>query len=466
MTAPGTPAVVDVVVVGAGLAGATAALTAAQAGCTVALLEKCDAPGGSSVLSGGGMLLAGTPLQEREGVADDPEQLREEIIAVGRGRNDPDLVDAYITHQAEAARWLEGCGVAWTLSSVKHDEPPRLHATPRGHLVPFLLDALRTLAPDALLTGSAARRLHTDSTGRVVGVEVERAGSVHTVAARRGVVLTSGGFTRDPELMETFAPSWVGAVPMSGAGNTGDGLRMAWALGAGLRDMAWVSASFGASKAHYPDTSPHPDDRPRLLYPNMSGAIVVNREGRRFVDESWNYKRISEVCRDQPDGVGIMVFDQKIMDRSVEYPAPRNWRSGLDDGTVRAADTVAALASLLDIAPGVLTATVDAYNTCVADGRDPAFGRPLAGAEPLDESPYYAFPCGNGLTTTYCGLRVDARMRVLTVFGEPIEGLHAAGEVVGGFHGAGYLSGTALGKALIFGRLAARDLVRQDDTMV
>ena len=75
-------------------------------------------------------------------------------------------------------------------------------------------------------------------------------------------------------------------------------------------------------------------------------------------------------------------------------------------------------------------------------------------------APYYAFPCGNGLTTTYCGLRVDSRLRVLTVFGEPIDGLYAAGEIVGGFHGAGYLSGTALGKAVVFGRAAARDLTR------
>ena len=460
MSASGLPDGVDVVVVGAGLAGAAAAVTAAEAGCTVAVLEKCASPGGSSVLSGGGMILAGTPLQEREGVEDDPEQLRADILAAGQGRNDPEAVEAYIANQAEAARWLEECGVEWTLVSNPGDARRRLHSTTRGYLVPFLLDRLRHLQPDAVHTETAARRLHTDPSGRVVGVEVERAGSRHTVTARRGVVLASGGFGRDAELLETFAPSWAGAVPMSGLGSTGDGLRMAWALGAGLRDMAWVSASFGASLAHYPDVSPHPDDRPRLLYPTMAGAIVVNREGRRFVDESWNYKRVSEVCRNQPDGVGIMVFDQKVMDRSVVEPQPLNWRSGLDDGTVRAADTVEDLAKLLDVAPEVLVSTVDDYNRHVADGSDPDFGRPLSGLAPLDTGPYYAFPCGNGLTTTYCGIRVDARLRVLTVFGEPIEGLYAAGEVVGGFHGAGYLSGTALGKALIFGRTAARDLTR------
>ena len=460
MSAPALPGAVDVVVVGAGLAGAAAAVTAAEAGHTVALLEKCETPGGSSVLSGGGMTFAGTPLQERAGVADDPELLRADILAAGEGRNDPEAVEAYIANQVETARWLEASGVEWTLHAPPGDPRPRLHSTARGYLVPFLVRRLRTLDAHAFHPGTAARRLRTDRTGRVVGIEVEQAASRHTITVRCGIVLASGGFGRDTELLETFAPSWLDAVPMSGAGSTGDGLRMAWALGAGLRDMARVSASFGASVARFPDLSPHPDDRPRLLYPTMAGAIVVNRDGRRFVDESWNYKRISEVCRSQPDGVGIMVFDQAVMDRSVAEPLPLNWRSGLEDGTVRGADTLDALAKLLDIAPEALTATVDAYNHHVAEGADPDHGRPLAGLAPLDRAPYYAFPCGNGLTTTYCGLRVDSRLRVLTVFGEPIDGLYAAGEIVGGFHGAGYLSGTALGKAVVFGRAAARDLTR------
>lgn len=451
------PEVVDVVVVGAGLAGAAAALTVAEAGYTVVLLEKCELPGGSSVLSGGGLLLAGTPLQEREGVDDEPERLRADILAAGLGRNDPEVVDAYIVNQAEAARWLELCGVEWALLS-DTPRPHRQHQTERGYLVPFLVHRLQAMAPYAVLTGTAARRLHTDPSGRVTEVEIEQAGSRHRITVRRGVVLASGGFARDPELLETFAPSWGDAVPMSGEGSTGDGLRMAWALGAGLRDMAWVSASFGASIAHYPDVTPRPGERPRLLFPNLAGAIVVNREGRRFVNESWNYKRISPVCRDQPDGVGIMVFDQQVMDRSEDKALPLNWRSGLDDGTVRSAPTLVGLAALLDIAPETLLGTVEAYNRYVADGADPDFGRPLAGLTALDQGPYYAFPCGNGLTTTYCGLRVDGRMRVLTVFGEPIPGLYAAGEVVGGFHGAGYLSGTALGKALVFGRTAGRQL--------
>jgi len=463
VSAPVLPSSADVVVVGAGLAGAAASLTAAEAGCTVALLEKCPEPGGSSVLAGGGLAFAETRLQAEAGVRDHALQLRADILAAGDHRNDPEAVEAYVSHQAETARWLEACGVEWSLHVTPSDKVSRMHATPQGYLVPFLLDRFRSVAGHGWVAGAAARRLRTDSGGRVVGVEVEHAGTLHTVTARRGVVLASGGFSRDPELLETFAPGWAHVVPMSGAGSTGDGLRMAWALGAGLRDMARVSASFGASVARFPDLSVQPGDRLRLLYPNAAGAIVVNQRGQRFVDESLSYKRISTVCEQQPDGVGIMVFDATVMERSRPVPAPADWRSGLEDGTVRQADTLAGLAGSLGIDPTALAGTVAGYNRHVARRHDPDFDRPMAGATPLDRPPFYAFPCRNGLTTTYCGLRVDARLRVLSVFGEPIDGLYAAGEVVGGFHGAGYLSGTALSMAAVFGRAAARNLVGTGD---
>jgi fumarate reductase flavoprotein subunit len=193
---------------------------------------------------------------------------------------------------------------------------------------------------------------------------------------------------------------------------------------------------------------------PRLLFPHSAGAIIVNSGGRRFVNEALGYKVIAGVCARQQDGIAFQVFDKTIMDSSRPVPSPRDFAGALADGLLFEAPTLSALARLLRVEPAVLEDTVAAYNGYVRAGADPAQGRPLGKAGPIDVPPFYGYPCRAGLTTTYCGVRVSRRLQVMNVFDEPIPGLYAAGEVVGGFHGAGYLTGTGLGKAAVFGRVA------------
>jgi fumarate reductase flavoprotein subunit len=465
ISAAEVPDQTDVIVVGAGLAGIAATLTAAESGATVLLLEKGSAIGGSSVKAGGGMLFAGTVLQAEAGVVDDAEQLREAILKYGRYKNDPATVDAYIRHQRDTFNWIRGHGAEFTLNITGTGEVSRMHSMPRGYLARYLYEQVLELPNVVCRTRAAVHRLLTDDQHRVSGVTATIGGAEVTVAAARSVVLASGGFARSPELLQTFAPAWVDAVKMSGAENTGDGLRMAWQLGADVADMGYIEASFGASIKNYPDLTDDPDDEPILLYPNSQGAIIVNLDGHRFVNEALNYKVISGICAGQPKSIGFQVFDEKVMDRSQPAPSPADWRSGYETGFVIKAGTIAELAEKLLIDPGALQKTVDTYNQYADIGTDPDFGRtihdygtPRGGR--IDTTPFYAFPSRNGLTTTYCGLRVDDRMRVLDVFGSPIAGLYAAGEVVGGFHGAGYLSGTGLGKAGVFGRAAGLECVK------
>jgi fumarate reductase flavoprotein subunit len=450
---------VDVLVVGAGLSGVVAALTAAESGASVCLLEKGREMGGSSVRAGGGLLFAGTDLQDAIGVEDSGELLREAIVTYGRGKNDPDTVDVYIRHQLDTYTWMVGHGVEFSLFPTGTTEISRMHSTPQGYLVRFLHEKFLARDNGRFVPEVRGLRLTTEG-GRVTGLVAESGGEEVLIVARRAVVLTSGGFARSEELLEKFAPAWVDAVKMSGVDNTGDGLRMAWALGAGMADMGYIEASFGASINRYPDLVGEPTDEPRLLYPNTQGAIIVNLDGRRFVDENLNYKIISGVVAQEPEGIGFQVFDEKIMRRSRPSPSPADWKSGYEQGLVLSAGSIAELAGRMRVDPGALQKTVDTYNSYVDAGSDPDFGRPIheygggPGHARLDTAPYYAFPCRNGLTTTYCGLTVNGRLQVLDVFGEPIAGLFAAGEVVGGFHGAAYLSGTGLGKAAVFGRAA------------
>lgn len=456
-----TTAVFDVVVAGAGLAGHAAALSAAEAGATVVLLEKGPEFGGSSVLAGGGLVFAGTDLQKAAGIDDSAEALRADLIAAGRGHADEALVDAYVDHQLETFEWLRASGVAMSLAAqVTHGGVARVHFTGRGAATRHLHQ--RVMEHD-LVTYRAnvqAGRLHRGHDGRVDTVAIGGPDGPQ-VTATRGVVLATGGFTRSAELVHAFAPQWANAVTMGGRFNTGDGLRMACDLGAGLADIPYISASFGASVQHYPDLARDPDEQPILLYPNARGAIVVNLEGNRFGDEDLNYKQFSRLCAEQPGGVAVQIFDDDIFGQSDARALPFDFAGALASSLLRRADTLADLATELRLDPNALHATVTRYNEGVRVGADFDFGRKMhfrdnPGGGLITKAPFYGFPTRPGLTSTYAGVTVDARMRVRDMYGGAIPGLYAAGETVGGFHGAGYYSGSAMGKAAVFGRIAGR----------
>jgi fumarate reductase flavoprotein subunit len=444
----------DVVVVGAGLAGCAAALAAAEHGATVCLLEKEHVAGGSSVKAGGGLLFAGTRLQGEHGVQDSAQSLRDAIMAAGHGRNDPAAVDVYVDNQLAAYDWIVGHGQAFSLAPPNGDiAVPRLHAAAPGALTRLLLDRFTATGSGRVWAGTATRRL-TVRDGRVTGIRASRADREVQITARRGVILATGGFTQSQRLLRTFAPRWADAAAMGGDGNTGDGLVMAMACGAQLSDMGYVEGTFGAAAVDFPGLPAQPGTVPRLLFPHSAGAVIINSAGRRFVNEGLGYKAIAGVCARQPGGTAFQVFDKTVMDKSRLVPSPRDFAGALADGLVFQAPTLSALAGLLRVEPAALAETVAAYNGYVRAGADPEHGRPLGAASQIDTGPFYGYPCRAGLTTTYCGVRVNRRLQVVNVFDEPIPGLYAAGEVVGGFHGAGYLTGTGLGKAAVFGRVA------------
>jgi len=458
----------DVVVAGAGLAGLVAALTAAEAGARVALVEKGAAFGGSSARSGGGLIFAGTDLQREAAVEDSSESLRADLIRSGQGRARAEVIDAYVDHQLDTYRWLSGLGLQFSLESATTatKEVPRAHLTGRGVATQYLHDCVARTSAVTYLPETPARRLLRNDGGRVDGVQVASPQGVRTLLVRQGVVLATGGFARSVEMLQAFAPQWVDAVKMSGRHNTGDGITMACALGAGLADMPYVAASFGASIAHYPDLTLDPDEEPILLYPNYLGGIIVNLEGRRFADEDLQYKVLSGLCADQPGAAAIQIFDEAVFARSDDRAIPWDFQAAHAAGLVIRAESLRELAIALELDPEVLLSTVARYNQAVLDGADPDFGRAVAthrdraGGGLITNAPFYAFPTRPGLTSTYAGITVDRDMRVLDVFGDAIAGLFAAGETVGGFHGAGYYGGTGLGKAAVFGRIAGLHVVQ------
>ena len=456
MNATPLPEQVDLLVVGGGLAGYCAALEAAEAGAQVLLAEKEAKIGGATILSGGSFAFAGTPLQREHGVDDSEERLFDDLRRVGGYDNDERLVRAYVEGQRDTHEWLGRAGVRFErLFIASGQSVPRAHSRNAQEVLDLVAArAHATGRVSTRLRATARRLLRAGTDGRITGAVVESGGSVTEVRARHGVVLATGGFSRNERLLQLFAPQQAGAQRMGGPGNTGDGLLMAWRLGAGFRDMGYIKGTFG----NHPSAGPEDHF---LLFPIYAGGIAVNRDAQRFVDESLSYKLIGEACLRQPGCIGYQVFDQPIFERGKPGIPSMDFQADLDAGRVVKAASLQELARCLGLDGTALEASVARYNGFMRAGNDAdfqrrtlcnAFGTPVA----IETAPFYGFASRSVVLATYCGLTVDEGMQVRDVFGAPMEGLYAAGGMIGGFHGQAYMTGTANGKAAIFGRAAAR----------
>lgn len=449
----------DVVVVGGGLAGYCAACEAAEQGAEVRILEKQPETGGSTALSSGFFAFAGTDLQRERGIEDSNELLIRDLKSAGGDENDTQLLQVYAKYQLDAYDWLKAAGVRFRgVELASGHSAPRAHAADvEGLMRAVVARAERTGRVATLLGAPAERLLRPEANGRVLGLRATVNGLRCSIRARRGVVLAAGGFSRNAGMLKSFVPGQAAAVFYGGAGNTGDGIRMAWGLGAGFRDFGHIKGTFGF---HINARTEEGRGWTKLFV--YRGAIAVNTEGRRFIDESRTYKLLGDAVLEQPGAMAYQIFDQGIMDTGSDGVSPFDFHSAQRRGLVIEAKTPEVLADKIGIDPGVLAATVRRYNGFVEQGRDDDFGRDglsnhYGRLVKIERAPFYAYATTSGLLATYCGLTVDTETRVLDVFGSPIEGLFAAGEIMGGFHGVSYLTGSALGKCVVFGRIAGRN---------
>lgn len=446
----------DLIVIGGGIAGLTAATTAAESGLKTLLVEKQPNYGGSSAMSGGWFAFSETPEQKERGIEDSTELFRRDVMEVGGHLSDPALVDAYLGHQHEVYRWLKDHGTPFREVAISSGM-----SAARGHLsdgTKNILDRLFAYFTEAggeVRFNAPARRLIM-AEDQVVGVEIEVGESVDKLFATHGVVLASGGFSRSTDMFQRFAPEQLAAIPYGGRGNTGDGLKMAWKLGAGFTDMSFVSATYGS----HPDTS---EEAHELLTAYYKGAIIVNQLGKRFVDESMDYKHLGSEVLKQPEGLGFQIFDADLRAKSQPGVPLADMDFIEDKGHMFKADTLAELAEIAGIDVPALQETVDNYNSAVRGEREDDVSRAnlCNGQGELIEilrAPFYAYPAKSLMTSTYCGLTISPKGEVLDIFGDEIKGLYAIGEVTGGFHGAAYMTGTSLGKGAVFGHLVAQNI--------
>ena len=438
----------DVVILGGGAAGFSAAIEARKAGARVVLLEKEPVTGGSSAICGGQISFSYTAFQKEKGINDSPDQFFKDMMAIGKNKNDPALVRAYVNASNEAYEFLKALGVKFIDIKIYDGfAAPRSHVMNPGDLMKILRDEAAKQGTTIMMR-TAGKRLYTNPQGRVIGIKAETDKKKEfNIKAKRAVILATGGFVRNAEMMNEFGslPMDLG-IPVAAPGTTGDGHKMGFGVGAGTKNLG-IALGPGVGPS-----CPIDVESKLLCMPNYEGAIAVNKHGKRFVKESINYNDFSSVGLNQPDGIMIMIADEPIVTKSA-------WTK---NRVAKKAETLAELAGMLGIKPEALIAEVDKYNRYVEAGNDPDFGRStlvgIAGKPvQIKTPPFYGFITRAGILTTKGGLTINTEGQLINVFGEVIPNVYAAGEITGGVHGAGYHTGSQMGKAVVFGRITGKN---------
>ncbi|MBW2314009.1 MAG: FAD-dependent oxidoreductase [Deltaproteobacteria bacterium] len=451
----------DVLVVGLGCAGASAALAAAEAGADVLALERASAGGGTSALSGGVVYLGGgTPVQKACGFEDDAEAMRGYLMAACGPDPDEAKISLFAERSVEHFHWLVDRGVPfresfypdtgiepptddgliWSGNENVHPFRDLARPAPRGHCVAkpgaaggLLMEKLLArvgATPGIRVTNdTCAESVVCDEEGRVVGAIVRRAGERANLKARRGVVLTAGGFIQNREMIAEHAPPLLRCKIRIGCeGDDGSGIQMGLAAGAAARRLDAGSISL----PYYPPEG-------------LKRGILVNGAGERFLNEDAYYGLVGEHALLRHDGRVFLVVDDAVHERPM---------AGME--IVAAGDDPAELARELDL-PG-LEATIHSYNEAAARGIDPAFHKNAKYLAPLVNAPLGVLDCTveNAIYAAFTlgGLATDVEGRVLDEGDAPIGGLFAAGRTTSGLAAQGYSSGLSLADGTFFGRRA------------
>jgi fumarate reductase flavoprotein subunit len=435
----------DVVIIGGGGAGLTAAIEATENGSKVILVEKNSVVGGNTNFATGGMNAAGTKYQEKEGIEDSAQLHYEDTIKGGKNINNPELVKVLTENAADTVDWLAERGA--DLSSVGRAggaSANRMHRPTGGaavgaHLVEVLNKKAKEVGVDIRLQTKAVELISED--GKVTGIKVEDAKGNEYAIKAKAVVIATGGFGANPELIVKFNPKLEGFGTTNGAGATGDAIALVEPLDVELVDIDKIQT--------HPTVAP---SKSKMITEGVrgEGAILVNRDAKRFIDELETRDVVSAAELEQKGKTAFEIFDQNVRDNlsAIEKYAKL--------GLLTEANTIAELAQAIGLDPAELEKTVTTYNSYVEAEEDKDFKRDYMKTK-LEKAPFYAVEVGPAVHHTMGGLKINTQAQVITKSGEVIEGLFAAGEVTGGVHGGNRLGGNAVADITVFGRIAGKN---------
>ena len=481
----------DVVVVGAGGAGMTAAITAAAEGKTVVILESQSMVGGNSVRATGGMNAGKTVYQDENefgesagvektlktaaekyadnetitalaktvseqwaayqanptGYFDSVELMELDTMIGGKGINDPELVETLCANSADAIDWLDEHGITLhNVSSFGGASVKRIHrpvnaegktVSVGSYMIPLLQENCEKAGVKMMLDTTATEIL-TDANGAAVGVKATGASGETVTVNAKAVVLASGGFGANLDMVVKYKPELKGFMTTNAPGIQGQGIEMAQAIGAATVDMDQIQI--------------HPTveaNTAALITEGLrgDGAILINEEGQRFIDEVGTRDVVSAAEIAQTGSYSWLVVDQAMVDASSVI------QGYIKKGYTVTGATYEELGKAMGVDAAAFAETMEKWNGYVEAKNDPDFGR-TSFANPLNTAPYYAVKVTAGVHHTMGGPKINANTEVLNEKGEVIPGLFAAGEVTGGVHGANRLGGNAVADFTVFGRIA------------
>ena len=481
----------DVVVVGAGGAGMTAAITAAGEGKSVVILESQSMVGGNSVRATGGMNAGKTVYQDENefgesagvektlktaaekyadnetitalaktvseqwaayqanptGYFDSVELMELDTMIGGKGINDPELVETLCANSADAIDWLDEHGITLhSVSSFGGASVKRIHrpvnaegktVSVGSYMIPLLQENCEKAGVKMMLDTTATEIL-TDANGAAVGVKATGASGETVTVNAKAVVLASGGFGANLDMVVKYKPELKGFMTTNAPGIQGQGIEMAEAIGAATVDMDQIQI--------------HPTveaNTAALITEGLrgDGAILINEEGQRFIDEVGTRDVVSAAEIAQTGSYSWLVVDQAMVDASSVI------QGYIKKGYTVTGATYEELGKAMGVDAAAFAETMEKWNGYVEAKNDPDFGR-TSFANPLNTAPYYAVKVTAGVHHTMGGLKINANTEVLNEKGEVIPGLFAAGEVTGGVHGANRLGGNAVADFTVFGRIA------------
>ena len=481
----------DVVIVGAGGAGMTAAITAAGEGKSVVILESQPMVGGNSVRATGGMNAGKTVYQDENefgesagvektlkaaaekyadnetitalaktvseqwaayqanptGYFDSVELMELDTMIGGKGINDPALVETLCANSADAIDWLDEHGITLhNVSSFGGASVKRIHrpvndegkvVSVGSYMIPLLQENCEKAGVKMMLDTTATEIL-TDANGAAVGVKATGASGETVTVNAKAVVLATGGFGANLDMVVKYKPELKGFMTTNAPGIQGQGIEMAEAIGAATVDMDQIQI--------------HPTveaNTAALITEGLrgDGAILINAEGKRFIDEVGTRDVVSAAEIAQTGSYSWLVVDQAMADNSSVI------QGYIKKGYTVTGATYEELAKAMGVDGAALAETMNNWNGCVEAKNDPDFGR-TSFANPLNTAPYYAIKVTAGVHHTMGGLKINPNTEVLNENGEVIPGLFAAGEVTGGVHGANRLGGNAVADFTVFGRIA------------
>lgn len=459
----------DVIVIGGGGAGMSAALMAAEKSKRVLLVEAGTRCGGATALSGGAFYAAGTDVQKQAGIiGDNAEAMYDYGMIFNRYRMEPSVFRRYCEATSEALHWLIGLGVNFPTERVTVADISgvgRAHwAEGRGAAIAERLEGHLSARGVEVAVNTRVRRLVVEN-GSVVGIEVDG-----ECIRSKAVVIATGGFGANPELLARHYPatnSVAGTWYIGPKTSQGDAIELGAMAGADMtgenRGLRLMSPGLRETNEMVP-----------------AWLILVNRLGRRFMNEAAPYCVFDSALEGQPDNVGFAIFDQQTLDkppRDMRYAAavdggilgtdwiPDVLKAGVDAGQILKADTLEELAEKAGIRAGALVETIRNFNVDVSSGKDTMFDKPREFLHAIGEGPFYAAKMTmQTLCLTSYGLRIDECARVLDTAGKPIAGLYAAGEASGGLMGEVYLgSGNSISNAVTMGRIAGENAALWSD---